>query len=178
MKQICSNEKCSKQCFWQSAASQCVPNLHTPSVQPLEHGCLFPTKLAMLTHRFRLRGWFFWVVLIYISGFPSATHLIALSATSCEGTSAQSVSKLLPGINSNSVHRTLGLMHPAFHACPQYLALDSITVHSMDSNKGKWPVLADASHLILSSYVLLQFQESGLGFHPMGLKPLYIQDEF
>lgn len=108
---------------------------NTPSAQALEHGCSFPTKLAMWTCRFRLHGWFFWAVLIYISGSPSATHLIALSATSCKGASAQSVSELLPGINSNSMHRTVGYMHPAYHAWPWYLTLDSITVHCMDSDE-------------------------------------------
>lgn len=70
-------------------------------------------------------------------------------------------------------------MHPAFHACTQYLALDSIMVHCMDSDKSKTPVLSYTSCLILSSYVLLQFQEFRLMFSPhWGLKLLYIRNKF
>lgn len=76
------------------------------------------------------------------------------------------------------MHRTVGYMHPAFHACPWYLALDSITVHCMGSDdlntcstQHHWShsvVLCSASVLRIQDYV----------FAPICLKPLCIQDDF
>lgn len=100
-------------------------------------------------------------MLIYISGSPSAAHLIALSSTSCKGASAQGVSELHPGINSNSMHRTVGYMHPAFHACPRYLTLDFITVHCLDSEElNTCPTQYQLSHsAVFCSASVLRIQD-------------------
>lgn len=109
------------------------------------------------------------MVLIYISGSPSAAHLIALSATSCKGASAQ----CLGAASRNKLElyaQNCRLYAPCLHACPRYLALDSITVHCMGSDDlntcstrhqlSHSVVLCSASVLRIQDYVFAPFVSS------------------
>lgn len=91
----------------QRDASKYVLNPSSPRMHTTYLPLFVPNKISCaLTCTAWLLGWYFRVVPIYVSDFSSAAHLIAASATSCKGTSALNVSKLLPGKYLDSVHRT------------------------------------------------------------------------
>lgn len=148
-----------------------------PAPQPLEHGCSFPTKLAMWTCRFGLRGWFLWAVLIYISGSPSAAHLIALSATSCKGASAQCLGAA-PRNKLELYAQNCRLYAPCL---PRLSLVSCFRLHHGPLH-GQWR----PKHLFyptpMVSFCRLMFcfslKNSRLCFCPIYLKHLCIQDDF